>query len=892
MTAGDVRLYTWVDVEDVLLTVQAGGRWPSWLTWARAYWDGLTLGIRPGSQAEAQSWLQEIFDPRYDETNRSILLESTAQQKRSLPVFLEDTIEEPPSPRFVPSLARPGVLWNPEKRPPLPRSLPAGSPPIVAFHSFKGGVGRTLHAVALSRAIAETAGSVLLVDADLEAPGISWLVGKRLPAPPVSFADLLALVHGDPDPAATPSVLLVAERLQGALLDGIHVLPAFRSAHRFASLDIRPEHLVRGAEDPFILTKVLSNLGKMLGVKAVVVDLRAGLSELAAGLLLDPRVYRVLVTTTSGQSVAGTCQLLDILGRLAPSTEDEHPLPALLITQVPPDHLNAEFVTEVEEQLLEAGRSFLPGNDLENVDLPRLVSPFDAGLLPMPLNWEKVLVKLDRAGIVDVMRPLLGWLPLKDTVADSRAVPNQDLDQMRRVLAEFANRLEHAEKGEGEAFLPIPPLRRLAQDHQHQVPVSIVIGAKGAGKTYTFLQIARRQRWETFVKDALAPNAVPSGVRAAILPVLEPKNLEDPAKSLLFAARQSVAREFSLSEPLGPHDIRDFIRDALSEHLHEGQWRERWLDAIAWGAGFRCREPGAGRAFVEHLATLNRPVVAVFDGLEDLFQYLSSSEREQTALRALLQEVPEWLSLQPSRVLGLVVFVRRDMVLGAIRQNTAHLISRYEPYALKWGSLEALRLAAWIAIEAGVIAGVDLEKVQEMTADQLVEILIPLWGRKLGRERSKEARSSEWVIAALSDFRGQIQARDVVRLLHLAARYSVEDRRWEDRILTPPAMRKALPECSERKIGDIEQENEELKKIFTDLRRLPQEERRVPFTPEQVQLSAEQLHVLEQNGVIFRDRDACYMPEIYRLGLDFALGSGAKPQILALYRRARRRELQ
>lgn len=891
MTPRDVRFYTWVDVEDVLLTVQAEGRWPSWLTWARAYWDGLTLGIRPGTQTAAVTWLQETFDPRYDPARQSILLESTAVQKRVLPVILEETLEEPPSPRFVPSLARPGVLWIPEGRPQPPAPFPAEFPPVVAFHSFKGGVGRTLHAVALSRAITEGSGKVLLVDGDLEAPGISWLVGKRLPDPPVSFADLLALAHGDPDPSAVSTVQLVAERLQSALLDGIYVLPAFRPARRFASLDIRPEHLVRGSEDPFVLTNLLTGLGKVLGVRAVIVDLRAGLSELAAGLLLDPRVYRVLVTTTSGQSVAGTCQLLEILGQLAPSTRDEDPLPALLITQVPPEHSDGELLAEIEERLLDAGRGFLTENST-NEDLLRVVSPFDAVLLPMPLGWEEVLAKLHRTGVVDVVRPLVDWLPLKHKAALPAGSSLRNLEQARKALGDFAERLEYAEKGEGEEFLAIPPLRYLAQDHQHQVPVSIVIGAKGAGKTYTFLQIARRQRWETFVRDALAPNDAQPGVRAAICPALEPKNLEDRARELMKSARRAAASELGLEEPLEPHVIRDFIRDGLSEQLHEGQWRERWLDALAWSTGFKQKEPGAGRAFVEYLMTINRPLVVVVDGLEDLFQNLSTSEREQTALRALLQEVPEWLSLQPSRVLGMVVFVRRDMVLGAVRQNATHLMSRYEPYTLKWSSSEALRLAAWISVKAAVLTDVDLEKVQEMTAAQLIETLTPLWGRKLGHERSKEARSSEWVVAALSDFRGQIQARDVVRLLHLAARYSMEDRYWQDRVLTPQAMRNALPECSRRKIGDIEQENEELKKVFTHLRRLPEKSRWVPFMPEQVQLGAEQLTVLEQSGVVFRVRDKCYMPEIYRLGLDFRLTSRAKPQILALYRRARRRESQ
>lgn len=45
----------------------------------------------------------------------------------------------------------------------------------VTFYSFKGGVGRTLAAVNVAGALAESGRKVLLVDFDLEAPGISYL---------------------------------------------------------------------------------------------------------------------------------------------------------------------------------------------------------------------------------------------------------------------------------------------------------------------------------------------------------------------------------------------------------------------------------------------------------------------------------------------------------------------------------------------------------------------------------------------------------------------------------------------------------------------------------------------------------------------------------------------
>jgi hypothetical protein len=166
-----------------------------------------------------------------------------------------------------------------------------------------------------------------------------------------------------------------------------------------------------------------------------------------------------------------------------------------------------------------------------------------------------------------------------------------------------------------------------------------------------------------------------------------------------------------------------------------------------------------------------------------------------------------------------------------------------------------------------------------------VDDLVPLWGRKMGTPRSREARSAEWVLAALSDFNAQIQARDVVTFVNEAARRSVEDARWPDRLLAPQAMRDALQACSDLKIREIEDENPPLRLLFERMRGLPTEKKRQPYRPEDVELASSEIETLETNGVVFRDGDEYYMPEIFRLGLGFVNPSRAG--ILRLARRAR-----
>jgi MinD-like ATPase involved in chromosome partitioning or flagellar assembly len=890
MIPSDVRLYTWLDFEDALTqALETAERWPEWFVDARAYWDGATVRIRPGSAQVAISWLRNVFDPRVIEpepnlfTHLVIALESAGGILRELPVTLEETDESAPVPRVVPTFARPTLLQEGLQGRAQPDPLPGDAPLIFAFHSFKGGVGRTLHALALAQALStEARNSVLLVDADLEAPGISWLLEKRLPNPPVSFADFLALVHGDPDPKALGSIALVASRLQDASLNGMYVLPAFRSPRMFHALDIRPEYVLQGRHDPYALVNLLASLGRALSVAAVVIDLRAGLSELAAGALLDPRCFRVFVTTLSGQSLSGTELILELIAKRAPSSNDTHPIPVVVLNQVPMDFRGTDVLTGVEERLLSAV-SHAVNEEVEAADVLRGPTWFDGGLLTLPPYWDEALSAIRKSSIRDTVLPFVQLVPSPPHPPAVTVPTEGSRDPAREKLAGTARRLVFAEQGEGEDFLPISPLRRLSADHRTQLPVSVIVGAKGAGKTFTYLHVVRRRAWQAFVEAAGTGR---TSVDADILPILQAKSVRGKATEILRAARESAVNSLGLGKGLDSFQIQDTIRGWLTASLHEGQWRENWLDLIAWSAGFRVQQQGAGRELSSQLAGHHKRLLLVFDGLEDMFQEVTTDSAQKLALRSLLQDVPNWLGQQPERSIGLLVFVRRDIVTAAVLQNSGQLLARYEPYALRWDKVEALRLVAWVANQASLFGGpLPVDQIRDMEEAQLTESLVALWGRKLGTDKSREGRSAEWVLAALSDFRGQIQARDVVRLLYLAAAKSRGNTQWTDRVLAPGAVRDAVADCSKEKIAEISQENRALEEIFKKLGALDADRKSVPFKREDVGLTPQEFELLELNGIAVAEEGAYYMAEIFRRGLEFRLPAGARPKVLALARR-------
>jgi len=285
-----------------------------------------------------------------------------------------------------------------------------------------------------------------------------------------------------------------------------------------------------------------------------------------------------------------------------------------------------------------------------------------------------------------------------------------------------------------------------------------------------------------------------------------------------------------------------------------------------------------------------KEVVFVFDGIEDSFQEPTEPSARE-AIKGLLQ-LPNRLAELRERRIGAVVFVRADYVQAAIRQNVAQYLARFTSFSLDWTPESFLRLSYWLCGQANIIDA-DPKLAEELTVGDVQKALEALWGRKLGRDDSKEARSALWVFGALCDLKGRFQARDLVRFLRFATRIQVDKSgsTWTDRVLAPESMRQAIPKCSEEKVGEAVKEILALGAWKVKLDALSAAVRKVPFDPANLGLEPEGLNILRELGVIYEDTDQkntaerYYLPEIYRQGLGFETSVAGRPRTLALLKR-------
>ncbi|MEU3440678.1 AAA family ATPase [Streptomyces griseoincarnatus] len=895
------HLFTWVDVDDHLSHLAAAGCWPTWLIAADGWWDGLELVVSRGTEPESvKVWLDEAFGTGSTEWRDGTLMlrldDPRTADFTGIPVMITPDSDHSDQPRRLPLLREKHItahLAQPLQRPEMERF--AADVQVLAFHSFKGGVGRTVHAVAMADAIARRGGSVLLVDSDLEAPGITWMHKAQGGQVDFSYEDLLSLLQGCSDGDWSAAVDIAAAYLPNQQVGRfagrgrITVVPTTRRQH-LGPPRIEPADLLTPGRSRYFLTEALAALAARADADTVVVDLRAGASELSAPVLLDPRVQRIFVTTLSHQSLEGTKTLLRQLGRRAPALRGIDPASSVIITQYRQDTHEAQAEqarTELSSALLSSLRT--PDDDLNDRDdtsevdadvlSQPLLSPFREELLALPPSWDAVLRVLESCKVSEVLDSIVP-APLTLPSSSKQEKPPVDYSALREHLANTAQPLIYAErKGMSSAsgFLATDPLRRLLGDHRTEPPLALVVGAKGAGKTFMYAKACAARKWNAFAEQSGITDV---RMDLPVVPVLESDNLENDDLTTqdlrdAFAATHNQTSDGAATS----QQIKDRLRNGLSRLTAEDEigWRKLWLACLAMAAGTPATEDDDAERVLTELSKRSRAVF-VMDGLEDLLQSLDT-EIKRTALRVLLIDVLAWLRSLRGHPLGLVVFVRRDLVKRAVRQNSEQLLARYEPYALRWNKEEALRLALWVTAHADALPAPMAEsEIAELSYDALVDALIPVWGWKMGTERSKEARSHLWVPAALGDFKDQVQARDVVVFLAEAARQSISQTTWEDRVLVPSAMRKALLECSTVKISAIQDESQEIGDLLSRLQQV-REPVTVPFSLDEVGLTVPEADFLIESGVFARGNDGRYwVAEIYRHGLGF--GSERRAKVL------------
>ncbi len=722
---------------------------------------------------------------------------------------------------------------------------------------------------------------ILVIDSDLEAPGLTWMLAEQGQRP-ISYLDILSVMNFDED--IDQAIKRMAAEIQTSLVtvetDKMKIeqlfVPAYRHKKQVMNIFSNSERVLISKDNKYYITETISRLGQEVGADLVLVDLRAGITEYSAPFLFDSRVEKYYVSSTSLQSIKGLNQILEqIYGK----TKSELLNSKIFLTMIP-KVMERENVVEIEDQILKnVENSFDNTSDTflrENYIVP---FKFDEALVHLG-DFSSVCELLQNKNITEVMGRLAEDLFIAED-KDENLFGEDEIREILKKLNQIAEEEVTAEGNSSANILVTSAIKEITRNFRNSLPKIVVAGAKGSGKTYIYKQLLAAKTWEEFrrfidhAKNTEFENTL-------IVPLTASLNLKN--MNLLISECVSNINESIEGLSIKPRFVNDnfqMLREELEgkEILTRGQWKQKWIDAILAAFGKEFQSLSDLDSFLE---AKEKNVVLIVDGLEDLCVsvQIKQPEKWKNVLCSICQDIINELDNLDYGNIGIIVFARKDMLSEAIETNFEQFRNLYVKYELNWSQTEALRLALWLAAKAypDLAANID---ILSATREVLVKKLTQLWGVKLGKPDSKEAFSDRWIMAALSDFTGQLQARDIVRFLKYAsASYADTNLIHKDRLIMPMDVRNAIAPCSRDKIDEIESEMVYIYEILEKF--MEMNEKTLPLTLDKLQLTGEQISRLEVQGLLKISDKKYYLPEIIRLALGFKYEKGARPKVLSL----------
>jgi hypothetical protein len=186
-------------------------------------------------------------------------------------------------------------------------------PPVIAFYSFKGGVGRTTALASFAIQRARMGETIAVIDLDLDAPGVGTLLDSGLPDTEEQFGMVDYLIESAIHPKGDLSDYYHLCHSAGDL-GQIYVFPAGRLDADYlamlARLDLEPPS--DSIKHPLLC--LLNRIREEIRPSWILLDCRAGISEASGFALSGLANLTVLFGTTSTQSWLGLRLVIERMG--------------------------------------------------------------------------------------------------------------------------------------------------------------------------------------------------------------------------------------------------------------------------------------------------------------------------------------------------------------------------------------------------------------------------------------------------------------------------------------------------------------------------------------------------------------------------------------------------
>jgi MinD-like ATPase involved in chromosome partitioning or flagellar assembly len=717
------------------------------------------------------------------------------------------------------------ILMAPEVDHPVSIEDETGKRPLITtFYSFKGGVGRTTALAFVASMLARQGYRVVLIDFDLEAPGLSLVLSSGAK----SRYGVLDYIHQrflTPD-ENLPNIVDCFYPIDLAVRGELYLVPAGEYdegyIHRLADLDMRL--LYQRVTNPF--HQLLDDIIEELDPDIILIDARTGFTEMGAVALFDRADLGVICFSPTEQSYAG----LQWVVRAASKQREYRGIPDLrfLLTPVPSVNSSQKqiWLGRTEEWIT------------DHWEIPSTLTVKDI-YAEVPYNPEiTTLENLIRDASQVVLSP---YRPIADAITASLPDKPQNnptiSDETRSNILQQLNfqaataqeiDLDHI----SGVFQKTGDFPKFLEDR-----IWLVRGAKGTGKSLLFRLFVERRNAAI---DIARPNVnldqvvfVAGHGNEKLSPtLLNSGDLGSYENRVGEGYWTSFWRNYALIQLI--RSLTDLqALSSIAPKLRSISSREEILhrDIVNWLVE-RAEMPDGATISGDELRIIdrwcqdnNQSVWLLYDELDAGFG--PDYERRRRSLEALFgwwAEIGANLSFIHPKLL-----LREDIWTDLNFNNKAHFGNR--SILLRWEEDDLWRLVLRQALRSSDLlkdlvrnkTGVQLDWLDSVEIDQLRRSLYPLWGERMGR--GNKSYTHNWVRNRITDSRKNRFPRSLIAMLREAIQKEriFPDRHTYNSVLRPRSLMDAMPVVSRERVDEVRNEYPEFENRLDKLNgeRLP-----------------------------------------------------------------------
>ena len=723
-------------------------------------------------------------------------------------------------------------------------------PKVVAFYSFKGGVGRTTALTHVAWLLAKNGKKVVVVDLDLEAPGLNTAFNLRdIPQLglvdylyerayalensnfQISIGDIFTEVHVDE--TSGQLIVVSAGQLGFSYFAKVDDLKSTSRVDGIGSLwDVFKQDIIKQVRPDIIL-----------------VDSRTGINQWSAFSLIQNCDEIFIFLFPNLQNLQGVSTLVELLAKYSQKEIN------FVFSPVP--DLNQDTLFKVDQLHDQLNRIFLKYKDLsdglnesdrfsiETQDLSdqRIVIPYLPAIaraesypvVPLATYYQEIANYITRNGFdkPDLKVSANRWSILKSLNFPRSFDAGRNQSNLERI------------------FQRTTQFNRLLEE-----TTCLILGKKGTGKTaiYRFLT---DQYCQTTISEKFRDGQLLSRLQDIYIVsgYGQIHGIERPSKDYLSHINQAIQslnsswssfwrlytliriyqqlsqkrQEKSLLKLSRHSDLRA-LKESLNIFL-KPQFGNKQLESFIQilSNPAQCnRIPDVFRIIHENLSKESKSLWILYDDLDEDFSARGSLQK--LALQGLFEFLQE-LDARNMIRLQLKIFLREDIWKSLVFENKSHLNGRY--VVIEWKHIDFLRLAYRFITQSPEIHEylnevriIPEQEIDNVNETQLSEALRPFWGDRI-RKGSRGKQVYRWMYERLMDTSGTAFPRSLPILLDAASKKELEyegeaaNRTPKQQLLRTDSLVAGLKKASEERCDairtEIQAQYPELEKFFDQL---------------------------------------------------------------------------